>query len=607
MNLNLKYRLLLAFVAVLFLSIISISVSLKIVNDLKELDTVKSEYGSSELRILEIKTDLNEFMTSGFKQKSFQENRSSEFLSRIDSNLSSLGRLLHKSGNYDVISENISQSELQLCKDKLGEFESNYQKLVELYEVKGFKKNGKVGELRSAIHKVEERVSDKEMIEVLMLRRHEKDFFLRLDKKYVGKFNKRIDALISSVSNNSPELVPLLNKYKSVFNEVADIERKAGYTSKSGIKNEIYTLHKDLSKDFSSTADLITEKFDSFVTWVYIIMLGMFFIQLAVGLILSFKISSKISTSTISIRDAVVELSEGTFPEELVISSQDEIGDTENAFNQLMERLKVSVAFSNDLGEGKLDSVYDESMSDDVLAKSIIRLQSKLREANKEQELINWTNRGLAEFNSMIQNDDLKLEELGDAILSFVVSYLDANQGAIYLSTGEEEKERYLDRLSTYAYDKKKFVEDRIKYGQGLAGQCAIEGLPINIKDVPKNYVNITSGLGEATPGHIYITPLIVRDEIFGVFELASFSNFKSHQLEFIEKLTEIIANVLSSKRMTILTNKLLEETRERAEIMMQQEEELKQTNEEIQATREDLESRVNELERENQRLRSNS
>ena len=70
-----------------------------------------------------------------------------------------------------------------------------------------------------------------------------------------------------------------------------------------------------------------------------------------------------------------------------------------------------------------------------------------------------------------------------------------------------------LERLSTYA-QKKKFAKEK---------------LPINLKDVPSNYINIISGLGEATPSQIYITALIVKDEVFDVFEITSFGYFKDH------------------------------------------------------------------------------
>lgn len=67
-----------------------------------------------------------------------------------------------------------------------------------------------------------------------------------------------------------------------------------------------------------------------------------------------------------------------------------------------------------------------------------------------------------------------------------------------------------------------------------------------------------------------------------------------------MEKLTEVITNVLSAKKMTLFSNALLEETKVKVEKMMQQEKELKQTNEQIQATREDLQRQSEELMKEN-------
>lgn len=601
-----RSKLIWLFISVLSLSLVSIIYSLYAIRETNQLDHVKTKVLQSQTVLKTMQNDMNKFFHEGFKESSFHETGKSQFLVNLDSNKSIVD------GNLNVLIESeilASQEDIGLMKELRYDLDKYAQlkvKMVGLYATRGFKDYGLEGELRKTIKMVEKTIDAKYLSEVLMLRRNEKDFFLRKNKKYLSKFNTNIDILISKVIDDK-YISKLLYDYKEKFKQIVDLEESIGFKSNLGIRREISESQNRLQNEFSLAADHLMSEYAKYSAASTSLTILLFLLQVFIGVLISIRFANRISRSTSEIRDSMLMISEGEFPDKMEVVSDDEIGQIKEYFNLFVDRIKEAVSFSKSLGEGDLDKEYNQEFSDDVLAKSIILLQSQLVDANKEQQLINWTNQGLAEFNTMIQNDNLKLEELGDSILSFVIAYLNANQGAIYLTEEKDSDSKYqfLTRLTTYAYDKKKFVEDKIKFGQGLAGQCAKEGLPINLKDVPSNYINITSGLGESTPKHVYITPLIVRDEVFGVFEIAGFSHFEEYQIEFVEKLTEIIANVLSSKKMTLFTNTLLDETREKAEIMMQQEEELKQTNEEIQATREDLENRVSDLERENASLRA--
>ena len=191
---------------------------------------------------------------------------------------------------------------------------------------------------------------------------------------------------------------------------------------------------------------------------------------------------------------------------------------------------------------------------------------------------------------------------MGDGILRFLVNYVEANQAALFI---RENKERdLLVRIASYAYGKKKFVDQEIEVGQGMIGQAVLEGETIYLTDVPKAYISITSGLGESTPKAVLIVPLKVRDQIMGVLELASFSVFEKYKIEFVEQISENIATMLSGRKSIELTNRLLTEAREKTEILTQQEEEMRQHSEELLATQEEMNRQRQELEAEMTELR---
>jgi GAF domain-containing protein len=143
--------------------------------------------------------------------------------------------------------------------------------------------------------------------------------------------------------------------------------------------------------------------------------------------------------------------------------------------------------------------------------------------------------------------------------------------------------------VSCYAYDKKKYIDKKLHVGQGLVGQAVMEKDTIYITHIPANYVQITSGLGEATPRSVIIVPLKTNDHVMGAIEVASFEKLEKHEIEFLEKLTESIAASIGSIRTNERTREMVNQLQQQTEQMRSQEEEMRQNMEELSATQEEM------------------
>jgi PAS domain S-box-containing protein len=226
---------------------------------------------------------------------------------------------------------------------------------------------------------------------------------------------------------------------------------------------------------------------------------------------------------------------------------------------------------------------------EESLATTLISMRDKLRQNAEEDKKRNWTTTGLAQIGDILRISTRTTNELFDNIIKFVVNYTKSNQGGLFLLNDENESEKFLELVACYAFERKKFLNKKVDIGEGLVGQCFVEGERIYLLEVPTEYITITSGLGGAAPGALLLVPLKVNEKLFGVLELASFSPYEEHEIELVEKLSESIAATISSVRVSESTRILLEKTQQQAEEMRAQEEEMRQNMEELEATQEEM------------------
>jgi PAS domain S-box-containing protein len=312
---------------------------------------------------------------------------------------------------------------------------------------------------------------------------------------------------------------------------------------------------------------------------------------LAVGLFTAFTLSRSITRPINYIREVIEQLGRG---ENVVVEknrvADDEIGDMANSVARMASGFGNIARFAENIGKGRYDVAFTPLSEKDVLGNALLEMRDNLKRVAEEDSKRNWATSGMARFGDILRSHSDNFGKLSDHVISNLVKYLGANQGAMFIiDTQHQSGEPHMELAACYAWDKKKFLEKKIYRGEGLAGQAWIEGSTIYLTEVPQDYVAITSGLGEASPRSVVIVPLKVNDEIHGVIELASFREYQPHEIEFIERVSESIAATISSVKVNERTQRLLEESTMMTEQLRAQEEEMRQNMEELQATQEKI------------------
>jgi len=133
-------------------------------------------------------------------------------------------------------------------------------------------------------------------------------------------------------------------------------------------------------------------------------------------------------------------------------------------------------------------------------------------------------------------------EERLERILALICNRLEACQGVIYLLKKVGRKSFYVFQTG-YAYYMGESQVLQYEMGEGLVGQVGKDKSAILLKAVPEGYMQVISGLGQASPKSLLIVPILSKDkqEVVGIFEIASFATFTELQKSYLQQVSALL------------------------------------------------------------------
>jgi len=241
------------------------------------------------------------------------------------------------------------------------------------------------------------------------------------------------------------------------------------------------------------------------------------------------------------------------------------------------------------------------------LKDNVNQMIANLRDTTQKNVEQDWLKTNLAKFTRMLQGQR-DLMTVSKTILSELAPLVSAQHGVFYLmestdGAGPGATDSQLNLLATYAYKKRKNLSSQFRLGEGLVGQCALEKERILVTNAPPDYVQISSGLGEASPLNLVVLPVVFEGKVTSVVELASVNRFSDIHLTFLDQLTESIGIVLNTIQAGMRTEELLKQSQSMANELQRQQEELQQTNEELEEKARMLTTQNAEVERKNREV----
>jgi HAMP domain-containing protein/CheY-like chemotaxis protein len=270
---------------------------------------------------------------------------------------------------------------------------------------------------------------------------------------------------------------------------------------------------------------------------------------------------------------------------------------------QLTSQIRAIGGVATAVTKGDLSRTVEVDARGEVgqLTENVNEMIRNLRDTTRVNAEQDWLKTNLARFTGMLQGQK-DIKTVAKLIMSELAPLVNSQTAVFYLNEPVDDQP-LLKYMAGFAPPKRHNFQ-QFRSGEGLVGQCVYERKSILVKNVPPDYLEVTSGTGSARPLNIIVLPVLFEGDIKAVIELASFDTFSDNHLLFLDQLTESIGIVLNTIAANMRTEELLKQSQSLTTELQSQQEELRSTNEELEEKarllaeqNEEVEKRTREIE----------
>ncbi|MEO1953356.1 MAG: methyl-accepting chemotaxis protein [Campylobacterales bacterium] len=419
------------------------------IDDIKKLGDTQTLISKLESNMLTLRRNEKDFLA----RKSLKyKDKFIKNTSLLQKNITNLESLLE--------SHSFDKKEVIEFSNIIKEYENIFIKVVDLQVVIGLNPHsGLYGSLRDSVHEVQniaKKSGDYKLLSsVYELRKHEKDFMLRRDLKYVEKYKKLINTLIASTDGNVKRY---LISYSSAFIKLVEEEKRIGLTPKSGLLGDMRnTVHKTETV-LSNLLKNMNVQINKEVKKLYEIAFLSSGILIISIMLITLIISNNIIRALKELKDTANDLAngDGDLTARLTIRGNDEIAVVSKHINTFIQKVQDTVL------QAKQTSNENASVSEE-LARTSSQIGEKAQEESEIVEDVNMQGQELkrvleiAISNAVHTEQDLTNAENSLEKTNGIIIALSENINV--RSNAEAELSEKLQSLSASASDVKNVLE----------------------------------------------------------------------------------------------------------------------------------------------------
>ncbi len=282
----------------------------------------------------------------------FLRDRKEENAATVEQRLTALEKALPELTQVSVSADQRAQAA------KAGElvksFRSLWNQVVEVARHRGLgPDDGVQGQLRTAAHDIEKAVNDQGLAELdvllLQARRHEKDYMLRGDPKYLDEIAKRIDEFTKQMEMFSlddatrDKVTALWKTYFASMQTLVDTDRteKQAVDSMQENVQQFEALMKQVDESAGQEIDATTSHVASTALWAQRMLLAVLFGAAALGTAVGVVVARSITRPIAAIVKRFGEIArEKDLTKTVEVTSKDELGVLAESFNALVGEIR---------------------------------------------------------------------------------------------------------------------------------------------------------------------------------------------------------------------------------------------------------------------------
>lgn len=353
----------------------------------EEAHNLTHELSRVQLDVLGSVQAQNDFLLHETINPEFFRTQHSGYIASGDSLNEVVSIELKRLGEHSIIVSLELSHRIDELKDLEKAYRHLFSKLVDVIRIRGFQNYGLEGEMRTYAHKLESDYQHTVRSEdLLLLRRHEKDFIIRRDEQYVDKFSSQMQILKESVANNdllqqqdAEQVLNLLDQYQSAFIQLVAAEKSIGLNASHGLKREV----DNLSRLYIKQLDLLVADIHSAQARmisqleVYFLLSLIFFITVSIvaSIVLARNMTSRLAVLKENLSRFVSSNFKETssYPDKV---GKDEVGELTKNFKVLEDEIVVHFNHYRNKVEKRTQEILNQKEEIEI-TKGIIERKNK--------------------------------------------------------------------------------------------------------------------------------------------------------------------------------------------------------------------------------------
>jgi len=289
------------------------------------------------------------------------------------------------------VNKNSLNNDINLSKS-LAKYDSLFKFYYQLNEKRGLNENlGLEGNFRKSAHDLEYILSNKELkklqVDLLQIRRREKDYLMRRNPVYVGMVSESIKTIYSKVkkskidSNLKNEILNNLKNYKFDFLQIVSILDSIDLVSTrlKYVQNEASIGIESAYSDINSYADKVINFIVTF-----------FIISILLVIYLANKLSKSIKDPIVKLSKTVQNINSDNFSSRAKIFTNDEMGDLALSFNKMLDKIEQAYKHVEDTNQNLESTVQKRTveLSNEIQERKLYenKLHKAIENINKIKE-----------------------------------------------------------------------------------------------------------------------------------------------------------------------------------------------------------------------------